>query len=329
MANYIPVALLAATLVVSGCSIHPLPEDFSGVSTYTIVRQVRCETRQVVAQAAIGWLIADERVDPVSRAIGQQFASGRRIQEFRPELFSGRVRANVELFFDTGVAYNFELTMTEVNNLNAEINLLKPFTSSKLTLGIKGGADRQRKNTRLFTVTDSFSGLIRLPDTYCSGHDLGRPYNHVVGENYLYPITGKIGVERLVHDFINLTLFANLGGPKDKPKGPPTLVDTLEFETFLSGTLSPKVVFTPSGNALRVTDASLTGQASRKDAHKITMALAIDGPGARQLAPVRTAIFTAPLITTTATTKAEVLAAEAVNQALTLQLFRPTIIVTP
>jgi hypothetical protein len=329
----IRVACLAAIAIAAGCSIHPLPEDFSGVSSYTIVRQIRCETRKVIADSAIGWLTAadnEDRVDAVSRAIGQQFASGRPIQEFRPELFKGRVRSIIQLFFDTGVAYNFELTMAEVNNLSAEVNLLKPFTSSKLTLGIKGGADRLRKNTRLFTVTDTFSGLVRLPDTYCAGHDLGRPYNHVVEANYVYPITGKIGVERLVHDFINLTLFANLAGKAAAPTGPPTISDMLEFDTFLTGTVAPRIAFTPSGRALQVADASASAVASRRDTHKITMALAIAGPGASQLAPVRTAIFTPQLVSTTARiTNAEARAVEAVNQALTLQLFRPTVIVTP
>ncbi len=33
----------------------------------------------------------------------------------------------------------------------------------------------------------------------------------------------------MVQDFINMTLFANLRGNTDDGKGPPTLVDALEF----------------------------------------------------------------------------------------------------
>jgi hypothetical protein len=311
----------------AGCAIHPLPENFAGVPTYTIVRQIRCETRQAIADSAIRWLTteSEDRVDPESRAIGLQFANGRPIQQFSPKLFKGRVASIINLFFDTGVAYNFDLEMSEVNNLDTEINLLKPFTNSKFTLGIKAGLDRSRKNERTFTVTDTFSGLIRLPDTYCNGRSLGLAYDFVVPENYLYPVVGRIGADHLVHDFINLTLFANLAGEKDHPKGPPTLVDALEFQTILSGSLAPKVTFTPTGTGLSVTDASLTGVATRTDLHRVTMGLAIAGPGVNLVAPVRTTLFTTNLLTARRGTDAEANAAEAVNQFLTLKLFRPSV----
>jgi len=233
MSKVVRAALLAASILVSGCAIHPLPEDLAGVPTHTIVRQIRCETRQAVIESALGWLTSEKnlatgRVDAFSASVGREFVNGRPIQQFEPKLFRGRVRMLVQLFYDTGVAYNFDLQMTEVNNLNTEINLLKPFTTSKFTLGIKGNFDRQRQNERLFTITDTFSSLIRLPSDYCDGRSVGEDYNYVVGPNYIYPITGRIGTKRMVQDFINLTLFDNLGGrddkviSADKPQGPPT-----------------------------------------------------------------------------------------------------------
>jgi hypothetical protein len=334
MAKFFRAALTAATFFLTGCAIHPLPEDVTGVPTYTIVRQVRCEARQAIVDTAVGWLtnpknIEEGKVDPASRAIGLQFADGeRRTQDFVPELFRGRVAQIVKLFFDTGVAYNFDLAMTEVNNLDTQINLLKPFTTSKFTMGIKGGFDRQRANERIFTVTDSFSGLVRLPDSYCDGRSVNENYNYNVPPNYAYPATGKIGVQRMIQDFIELTLFANLGGPKAAPKGPPTLVDTLAFQTIITGTLTPMVTFSPVGKALSVADASLTGLASRTDLHTITMGLSIAGPGLKLVTPVRSALFTTPLLTAHPATSAEANAADAVNQVLTLKLFKPTINVT-
>ena len=331
MAIFSRAALVAVCLLISGCAIRPMPEDMTGVPTHIIVQQIRCETRQAIIGSAIGWLtnpvnLSEGRVDPASRAIGLQFAEGRPIQEFRPDLFRGRVAQLVKLFFETGIAYNFQLEMNEVNNLGTEINLLKPFTTSKATMGIKGGFDRSRKNERLFTITDTFNGLVQLPDSYCQGAD----YNFNVPPNYAYPIAGKIGVVRLVQDFIQMTLFSNLAGKKDKPEGPPTLVDTLAFQTVVTGTLTPKVVFSPVGAGLSVTDASLTGVASRTDLHTITMGLAVAGAGVDLVTPVRTALFTAPLLTSHRRTSAEANAAEAVNQALTLRLFRPTFnVVTP
>jgi hypothetical protein len=325
---------LIATIFLAGCAIRPLPQDVSGVSTPVIVKQVRCETRQAVIDLALGWLTDDAnqengRVDPRARAIGFEFKRDQRpIQQFEPKLFQGHVKDVVETFFSTGVAYTFDLEMTEENNLNTEINLLKPFTSSNLTFGIKAKADRSRKNERIFTLTDTFSGLLKLPEHYCSGASIGRSYSHLVPPNYIYPITGKIGVKGFMIDFINMTIFENLGGPKDKPEGPPTLVDALEFQTAVSGSLAPKIAFTQVAPGLQVADASLTGEAARTDLHKITMGLAVTGPGLRTLGQVRS-FPSLSLISAHLGTNAEARAAEAVNQVLTLKLFRTTVVVTP
>jgi hypothetical protein len=329
----IAASVAVAGVAVAGCAIRPLPEQVSGVPTPVIVKQVRCETRQAVIDLALGWLtaeqnIVDGRVDPRSRDIGVEFVNGRPIQQFQPRLFQGRVRTMLALFFDTGVAYTFDLEMTEENNLGTEINLLKPFTSSNLTFGIKARADRTRKNERIFTITDTFAGLLRLPDHYCSGVSIGRDYNHLVPPNSIYPITGQIGVKGFIRDFINMTIFENLGGPQDKRSGPPTLVDALEFTTVISGSISPKIEFTQVRSGLNVADASLTGEATRTDLHKITMGLSIAATGQPVLAQVRTYPFL-PLVSARPTTATEASAAEAVNQALALKLFRPTIVVTP
>jgi hypothetical protein len=306
----------------------------SGVSTTVIVKQIRCETRQAVKDLALGWLTADAnqengRVDPGARAIGFEFLRGQRpIQQFQARLFRGHVRDVLDTFLPTGVAYTFDLEMTEENNFNTEINLLKPFTTSNLTFGIKGRADRSRKNERIFTLTDTFGGLLRLPDHYCDGTSIGRSYSHLVPPNYIYPITGNIGVKGFMIDFINMTIFENLGGPKDKPDGPPTLVDALEFQTIISGSIAPKIAFTQVVPGLQVTDAALTGEAIRTDLHKITMGLAIQKPGLRTLSTIR-AFPALSLVSTHAATSTEAAAAEAVNQALTLKLFRTTVVVRP
>jgi hypothetical protein len=322
---------------VAGCAIHPLPEDVTGVPTYYIVRQIRCETRQAIIDNAIGWLTNEQnqiehKVDPQSRAIGLQFQNGRPIQQFSPKLFRGQVAKIISVFYDAGVAYTFDLDMAETNNLDPKVDLLKPFSNAKFTMGLQGTFDRKRENERLFTVTDSFSELIRLPDDYCNDPSDNR--NFVVPENYIYPIAGRIGVKPMIQDFIVLTLFGGLSGPAgDKgaaPKGPPTLVDQLAFTTEVSGTVTPTITFTPVGSALQVADASLSALADRKDVHKVTMGLAIAGPGVNLIGALRNSLFALPLVTTHPTaSNGEQNAAAAVNQFLTLKLFQPTVVVTP
>jgi hypothetical protein len=84
--------------------------------------------------------------------------------------------------------------------------------------------------------------------------------------------------------------------------------------------LNPKISFLPSGSYV-----SLTGEASRTDLHKVTMGLAIAGPGVGLVKPVRAGLFAPPLLTAKTRTDTEA-AADAVNQFLTLKLFRPNII---
>jgi hypothetical protein len=322
------VVFVGLALALIACDIRPLPEDVTGDPTYFIVRQIRCETREAIIKSAIGWLTSDRnyeegKVDAESRRIGFEFRDGRPVQQFDPKLFKGRVQAIIKLFFETGIAYNFILDMTENNNLSGDTNLLKLFKHGKGTLQISGVADRQRQNVRTFTVTDKFSGLIRtIPDDYCAGQ--------IKEENFIYPITGKIGVAKVIQDFIRLALFANLGSAnKDNPdKGPPTMVDAVEFTTTFSLSTGPKVVFTPlTQSAVQVADASVTGKIARIDKHKVTIGLAIAGTAVSQVGPLRSSLF-GPLLTASggSTEKA---AAEAVNQALTLQIFKPTIVVTP
>jgi hypothetical protein len=113
-----------------------------------------------------------------------------------------------------------------------------------------------------------------------------------------------------------------------RTSGPPTLADQLEFETTLSNTLTPKITFTPVGLGLNVTEASLTSVARRKDRHKLIMALSLGGPGGKLLTPIRSTYFT-PQLAGTVSGNSEARAMEAVNQVLTLNLFKRIQIVAP
>lgn len=308
------LALVTAAGLLAGCSIRPLPEDVTRVPTYHIVRQIRCEAREALGRLAIGWL-KNHRDDAHARRIGLEFDKGiRPISSLHYNLFRGHTRHIMRLFYDAGIAYNYQLEMTENNDLSAELNFLKPFSDSTFTSPLNASSKRQRVNTRTFTVTDTFSGLLtKVGADYCAGH--------LAGENYVYPIAGKIGMEPMIRDFVNLTLFANLDAPADKNGAPPTMTDALAFETTLSASATPKITFIPANG---LADAAITGSVSRKDAHTVTVGLAIDTASKRDLQGIRSTLFRPGLLTATGG-RSEQIAAEAVNQALTLKLFRPTV----
>lgn len=329
MSVILRTSVLAGAMWLAGCAIHPLPDDVTGVTTFNIVKQIRCEARQAIFDFAIDWLTGPKNPDDVSKAIGFEFREGRRpIHGFDVSLFKGDVRKIVQLFFNTGVAYNFQLSMTEVNNIDPTVNIIQLFGKNTFTSPVSGMADRTRANLRTFTVTDTFSFLLRnVPPTYCDGH--------IVGPNYIYPAVGKIGMDRMVGDFVNLTLFGGLAGQSgpaspNATKGPPTMVDQLTFTTKVSLSATPKVVFAPVKTFV---DASVGLTATRQDIHTVTVGLAIDDQSVGLVTEFRAGVFAAgplgPLLSASPRTNSEIAAVLAVNQVLTQQVFRQTITITP
>jgi hypothetical protein len=294
------LGLCVAALGLVGCAIHPLPEDVAGVDTYHIVRQIRCETREALKKELLLYLynLARDHPDQAGDAIAQRIVreyenDPESINTFNAGLFPGpryvRVRQLINTFADTGIGYSFDLTMTEDNNLSTEINLLRPLTNSTTRLGISAGAARKRNNNRVFTVTDTFGFLLAKLNTPVRGHRYCD--NQIVQANYVYPIAGRIGVDRLVHDFVTLTLLANLGGTEAKPEGPPTMADTLTFTTTVNLSATPKVEFSPVNDAFQLANASFIAEAIRTDVHKVSVALAITPAGVANLGPLRSYLF--------------------------------------
>ena len=265
--------MVAASLLVSGCSIHPLPDDVTGVPTDTIVRKTRCEARAAIKKSLVDWLVSYPD-DSWQRRLGDAFRSGSRsLQSFDDNLFHGSEKAIVRIFENSAIAYDFTLDITESDNLDATVDLLKPFHKGSSSAALSLGVDRTRQSIRVFTVSDTFLGLLKnTREDYCSIFDSG--------ENQVYPIVGRIGIDEEVHIFIELSLFNHLGGQAEK--GPPTMADTLVFTTKLSGSATPKLVFSPVGSVAHVADASLIAAASRTDVHKVIIGLALPPPAGQK-----------------------------------------------
>jgi hypothetical protein len=340
MAYAFRVLPIAAVVWLAGCAIHPLPDDVTGVTTYDIVRQIRCEARQAIFDFAIDFLTGPKNTDEDARQIGLQFKEGLRpVHEFTFTLFRPPIRQLVQFFSNTGIAYNFQLQMLETDNIDPMTDLLTFNGKNQFASPVSGTADRMRQNTRTFTVTDTFDFLLRnIPDdpnpehrnNYCSGF--------IVGPNYIYPVAGKVGIDRMIGDFVNLTLFGGLAGPPASAanpttassKGPPTMVDQLVFTTSVSLSATPKVTFAPVKTFM---DASLGLKFARQDIHTLTIGLAIvDKNSLSQVASFRAGVFApgplGPLLSARPANDAELMAVLAVNQVLTQQVFKPTITVT-
>ncbi|MCJ2091000.1 hypothetical protein MKK67_00525 [Methylobacterium sp. J-072] len=323
-------------LYVGGCAIHPLPEDFSGVTSRQIARQIRCETREAVIDSVLGYLTdprnaGAHRVDERSRDLGNLYSEARKtdpsaIKKFKPAMLTGAAQKVVDLIWRTGIAYNYNLEMTETNNNDGSLNLINVFPRSNRSFGFGAKLDLERQNTRIFTITDTFGTLVNSVDPdYCRfGYQVER-------KDMIYPIAGKIGIDEVVHEFTVMALFDNLSGKvgddPSGPKGPSQMAEQLQFTTTIDVSVAPKVTFTPIGRGLHVADASFTAQSIRKDLHKLTLGLYV--PSGATLAALRGGILRdlgvsslGALASAPVRTQGEEGALAIVNQALLLRLFQ-------
>jgi hypothetical protein len=73
---------------------------------------------------------------------------------------------------------------------------------------------RKRSNDRTFTVTDTFGNLLTQLNTVVREDGRRDCDGYIVAANFIYPIVGHIGMDKLVYDYLDLALFGNLAGPK-------------------------------------------------------------------------------------------------------------------
>jgi hypothetical protein len=290
------IAIALSALLLSGCAIHPVPEDVTGVNTSHIVQQIRCEARTAAVGALISYLEnrANDRVAPAQKWVDEYKRDPDTITRFKIADFNNEpnVENVLKTFFAIGVAYNFVLTMSEENNLTAgTANFKETVNRSVFTLGVGAGATRKRSNNRTFTVTDTFEYLIRTLNKI-GLH--GRPGcdGYIVQENYIYPIAGRVGIDKVVYDFLDLVFFRNLG-KKDATNGPPTMTEQLTFTTNLDTSATPKIMFTPTGTGFQLTDAFITAGVKRNDLHEVTIGLALPTDALLYLASVRSVLYPA------------------------------------
>ncbi|MCC0036366.1 MAG: hypothetical protein H6887_14025 [Hoeflea sp.] len=221
--EFLAVALCTLS---AGCNIHPLPEDISKPdTTYQIVAKIRCETRDAIRNKVIAYL-KSSRVHKI-RNVGASLENGsKKFSSIKYVEIDPETRNNIQIYEDTAIAYDFTIDITEKNANSVGLNLLNPFSNGKRTLGIGGGIERQRQNSRNFRVADRFGDLARnLSDEYCAVK--------VRQKNHIYPMLGKIGLAEVIDTFIDLNQSGNIapkeeGGDRQAARGHDRLPDDPE-----------------------------------------------------------------------------------------------------
>jgi hypothetical protein len=241
--GFCAAAAVAAGL--TGCSVHPLPQDVSFANTVQIVKRVRCEAKEGLEEA----LKKAALQGPVRKKHVEKIIAGTAIGfEFKFEMGETNKAESGTLTFTRDGANGgekFELT------LNADLN------------DGHGADNSTRMNTRIFRVVDE---LKDLKDAPCGRREA------TTGPNLVYPITGSTGMAEVVRTYIELEAMTDLASQGEMV----TFSDELDFTTTLeTGAAIDVSLRTPVGS-LRLSRATVTGSLVRKDTHSVWVVLARD-----------------------------------------------------
>ena len=256
-------AALAACLL-SGCSIRPVPQDFAHYDSFAITETVRCETRQAIAEQILAVL------DDTDPAVARRVRSGEDLRKIPRSTLSKPAQDIFNKYDQAAIVYEFTFDITEKNNLAVDASLLETLGRGPLTIGMGAGSQRERANLRNFRAQDTFESLVTRIDEktykFCKTSNKS--------ENWIYPITGSIGMSEMIDQFLKLNEVGALVGDKENPKVP-YLADTLRFTTTVTASASPKVVLSPLGRSLDLASAGITADATRQDVHKVIIVISL------------------------------------------------------
>lgn len=172
----------------------------------------------------------------------------------------------IKRYTDIAIAYDFNFNITETNTTDGSLGFKLPFTSpAQLEIGTSASLHLTRQGQRQFKATDRWSRI--LARTECSklpGRD----------RNIVYPISGSLGLDRLIHTFISIS---EQGGARDN------FVETLTFTTEADASYTAGLKLNAKPQSLRLVSAGLAGAAGRTDVHRMIISLAfpsVRGPEA-------------------------------------------------
>jgi hypothetical protein len=160
-------------------------------------------------------------------------------------------------FADASIVYQFTFDINEHNDASAGFTLFNPFANGTFNLAASGGSNRERDGTRNFELIDSFDDLRKM--------NCARDRE----VNWIYPLTGDVGMYDSVATFIRLQKADNPGGTRIF-----TFADTLTYTTTFIGGATATLTLSPVTEQFRFTAANAGLSGSRTDVHKVVVTMA-------------------------------------------------------
>ena len=292
-----------AALLLGACTNKPIPDQYTGLSTYRLVQKVRCEAQHAIRTIVVDLIRREGKTDDQDDHIKQlaehlenhlvsRTGSGAAFADVLKKWIdnapaSGKglskpVKDLINRYRQATIAYAFTFDITEKNNLNGSSNFLDVITGGTFKLGISAKNNQSRQNQRTLTIADNLEELVTKDividgkDGYdCTAIDTG-------AGGIFYPIKGDLGLKDTFETYFGLDRYANLTAEKTD-KNSSILTDTMTFTTELIGEVGPSIELSTGVANIRLGDASIGAEAVRKDKHVLEVALAM--PPAKKLKP--------------------------------------------
>ena len=254
---------MLASAVAAGCSVRPIPDDVSPIPTQEIVRSARCEMRlgvydeierRLSERRIAGWSRSNLKTREDWEAFGKFLRTHIKKHPQDADLIS-----DLNSYADVAIAYDFDFNITEHGNVDSSLAFKLPLSDRVVDLSAGGFVHTTRTGQRTFKAQETFAQLVLRDRAFC-GDDFP-----VRDKNILYPITGSIGLRKVVRTFVEIS---EQGGGKD------SFVDTLTFTTALSGGVNGTIKINAVPNSFRLVSATAALGADRTDIHKLTISLA-------------------------------------------------------
>ena len=251
--------------------MHPLPDDVSPQTTFSIVNNIRCEIKEQVRKRLQEEI--DKSDHPRVRQIRAENvltpANLNTLKRYAPE-----TAIKIAKYQAIIIGYEFEFDIIEDNNNHVSmLGFEWPLTKTNVGLNLHGKANFKRKGRRTFAVSESFQDLALLD---CSRATVEAP-------NLLYPITGSIGAAKIIDTYLALGRSGArvVAGGKVGP-----FVDEIKFTTEIGGGTHPTITITAVPNHFRLINATASFSANRTDIHRVMIAIAFPTIDDRVFQPV-------------------------------------------
>lgn len=259
---------LISVAFAQGCSIYPLPEDYSGATGVEITNLTRCQIGDGVKERIISLLESKKFKNQLAyeTKTGGQFAAWLKEE---PERFrtmnwtslKGDVRYAMNFYKNTAVSIDYSLEGSENNKIGVDGSLLRLLRKGSNTFGFSVSNDRTRTMKSQWRSFDTFASLMLRPKTDCE--------KAPKVANLLYPSAGLTKVATIVERFTALNEEQNAASKENV--GLASLSDTITYTTKTGGNFKPTFKLPGSTNDLIATEIAPSIDMSRQDTHVITV----------------------------------------------------------